>query len=348
MLGIVEGFYGQTWGWDGRADALGFFASHGLDFYLYAPKADEHLRRRWQDAHDTATTQAVRNFSRQCSDAGLAFGVGLSPLGLHRNWDSGGREDLDYKIDLLRALDIDILAVLFDDMRGDFAQLAELQADIVHLAADLAGVKHVWMCPTYYSHSAILDVLFGERPSEYLSDLGRLLDPAIGVFWTGPQIVSTEYPDEHLRRIAEQLQRPPVLWDNYPVNDGPLMSPHLHLRAPSRPTALLDSARHIAINPMNQAWLSRLPIRAMSRSLRGVGASTEEAVRALLPTPLGEQLLQHIDDFQDRGLDEFTPAEKKQLVETYGVFEHPAAREIVDWLEGRYIVSTEILTDILG
>ena len=46
-LGIIEGFFGRPWSWTERADAVRFLRPHGYSFYLYAPKADSWLRRRW-------------------------------------------------------------------------------------------------------------------------------------------------------------------------------------------------------------------------------------------------------------------------------------------------------------
>jgi hyaluronoglucosaminidase len=80
------------------------------------------------------------------------------------------------------------------------------------------------MCPTYYSDDRMLDIVFGERPSGYLEELGRRLDPAVGVYWTGEEICCREFGCGHLARVAHALQRKPTLWDNYPVNDGPRMS----------------------------------------------------------------------------------------------------------------------------
>ena len=58
---------------------------------------------------------------------------------------------------------------------------------------------------------------------DLLLDKGRLLDPAIGMFWTGPETCAREYTPGHLARVAEQMGRKPFLWDNYPVNDGARM-----------------------------------------------------------------------------------------------------------------------------
>ena len=58
-LGIIEGFFGRPWSWAERADAVRFLRPHGYSFYLYAPKADPWLRRRWQEPHPAAEMEAL-------------------------------------------------------------------------------------------------------------------------------------------------------------------------------------------------------------------------------------------------------------------------------------------------
>ena len=47
-LGLIEGFYGKPWSWQERAETVSWLGARGFRFYLYAPKADTHLRRRWR------------------------------------------------------------------------------------------------------------------------------------------------------------------------------------------------------------------------------------------------------------------------------------------------------------
>jgi hypothetical protein len=81
----------------------------------------------------------------------------------------------------------DDLAILFDDMRGDVPQLAERQAAIVDIAASRSGGARIICCPSYYSDDPVLDRAFGDRPENYLEDLGRLLDPASRSCGPGPK-----------------------------------------------------------------------------------------------------------------------------------------------------------------
>ena len=191
----------------------------------------------------------------------MRFGVGLSPFELHFDFDAAGRAALEAKLRLLDDAGVQDLAILFDDMRGSVADLASRQAEIVHFAAARTRASRLIVCPTYYSDDPVLDRVFGPRPAGYLADLGRRLDPAIQIMWTGEEVCSRELSPGHLDSVAEQLRRKPFLWDNYPVNDGPRMSQHLHLRAfTGRPASI---APHVAAHapssslPQRRSWAER-------------------------------------------------------------------------------------------
>jgi hyaluronoglucosaminidase len=351
VLGVVEGFYGEAWSWKERHASLGFLASRGFSHYLYAPKADRSLRRDWRQAPLPSSVQRLEDFAAACQAGGLHFGIGLSPLGLHETWDQQGRADLRARLRSLAALKIDQLAILFDDMPGSFPDLARTQAEILSFVADCGVCPQLQMCPTYYSDAAILDKVFGERPPKYLEDLGEALDPGVDVFWTGPEICSPSYSQEHLAAVRGKLGRRPVLWDNYPVNDGPRMCRRLHLGAPDRPFGLQEEAAGIFMNPMNQPHLSRVTLDAVGDSLQSHteitnrSQATAEALHRVFPATLAELLVRDWRQFGAEGLDGISPAASIRLVEEYTAIDHPAAAEVVHWLQGHSVVSADILTD---
>jgi hypothetical protein len=342
-LGLIEGFFGRPWSWPERAEAISYLAPHNYRFYLYAPKADAFLRRQWQALHPDREMEALGQLAAHCRTQGVRFGIGLSPFELHLAPDRGWQDVLARKLAHLDALRIDDLAILFDDMRGDIADLAQRQAAIVDFAAGRTRATRLICCPTYYSDDPILDDVFGQRPPGYLRDLGRLLDPAIEVMWTGPEVCSHELSSGHLIKIAEEIRRRPFLWDNYPVNDGQRMSRHLHIRGfTGRPAGI---GRHIAahgINPASQPVLSRIPALTLADSYRfgegyDYGVSLKKAVRAVLGPELGEQVRRDLVVLQDRGLDRMD-RRRAPLRETYQAFDHPGAAEILAWLDGQWTV----------
>lgn len=347
-LGLIEGFFGRPWSWAQRSAAVRFLVPHGYRFYLYAPKADARLRRRWQEPYPEAELAELAAFREVCRDAGVRFGIGLSPFELHLQGERGWQAPLGAKLAELAQVKPDDLAILFDDMRGDVADLAERQAAIVHFAAERGIAGRILCCPSYYSDDPILDVAFGPRPPFYLERLGRMLDPAIRIFWTGPEVCARELSPGHLARVAERLGRKPVLWDNYPVNDGPRMSQHLHLRAfTGRPAAIAGQIAAHGVNPASQPWLSRVPLLTLAESYKqgdayDYGAAFVRAARAVLGEELAERVGRDLLVLQDRGLDRLGER-RAALRERYAAFDHPAAREILAWLDGHWNVSDELV-----
>lgn len=135
-LGTIEGFYGRPWDWAARAAHVSALAPHGYRFFLYAPKADAFLRRRWAEPHPADEVRQLSNLAAHCRAEGVRFGVGLSPYELYLDFDDAAREALAQKLRWLDEIGIDDLAILFDDMRGDLPGLAEKQIEIVDCAAE--------------------------------------------------------------------------------------------------------------------------------------------------------------------------------------------------------------------
>jgi hyaluronoglucosaminidase len=349
-LGIIEGYYGRPWTWPDRARVASLLAPHGYGFFLYAPKAATALRRRWRDPMSADALEPIAAFARHCRALGVRFGVGLSP---HEFDDAPGSPDwarLAAKLALLDdVVGLDDLALLFDDIRGDDPSLADRQAALVAFAAARTRAARLFACPSYYSDDPVLDRVFGARPPGYLERLGRLLDPAVGVFWTGEEVCSREIGAAHLRDVAQRLGRPPVLWDNYPVNDGQRMSQSLHLRGfTGRPAGNAPLLRAHAINPALQPVLGCIPAITLARRYRdgeagyAYGAAFAQACREVLGAPLADAVRGDLIPLQDTGLDRLGDL-AAALRERYAAFDHPAAREILDWLDGGWRITDEIV-----
>jgi hyaluronoglucosaminidase len=347
-LGIIEGFYGKPWSWEERASAVGFLAPRGYRFFLYAPKADPFLRRRWQEDHPASMADGLRGLADACHAAGVRFGVGLSPYEIYRGFGAEARGALERKLAFLDDLGVDDLAILFDDMRGDVPRLAATQIEVVDWAAARTRATRVIVCPTYYTDDPVLDRVFGARPAGYVEALGEALDPAVEIFWTGEEVCSREISPGHLARVGDQLRRRPFLWDNYPVNDGQRMSQYLHLRGFSgRSAACAPLVAAHGVNPALQPVLSRIPLLTLAeRYLRGEGYQYREATRTaaieVLGPELGALLHQDVLFLQEVGLDRLGEREA-EFRERYGRFDHPGAREIIAWLDGGYRITDEIV-----
>ncbi|MEO8194211.1 MAG: beta-N-acetylglucosaminidase domain-containing protein [Gemmatimonadales bacterium] len=348
LLGVIEGFYGKPWTWESRAETVSFLAPYGYRFYLYAPKADPFLRRRWQDPHPDNIAERIGALAAHCRAKGVRFGIGLSPYELFNNFDDSAREALERKLTFFDAIGVEDMAILFDDMRGDIPDLARMQVEIVHWAVERTKATRVIVCPSYYSDDPVLDRVFGNRPDGYLEDLGKTLDQSIQIFWTGEEVISRQFTPGHLERVTEQLDRKPFLWDNYPVNDGQRMSQYLHLRGfTGRPAANSDHIAAHGINPALQPTLGRIPAITLADSYRlgdeyQYGESFRHACIEVLGEELGKRVREDLLTLQDIGLDRLGEKEKL-LRDRYEGVDHPGAREIIAWLNGDYRITDEIV-----
>ncbi len=348
-LGIIEGFYGPPWSWAERRQVVQILAPHGYRNYWYAPKADAFLRRRWSEPHPDPVASELSDFARFCNEQGVRFGVGLSPFEVFNNFDDAAKAALAGKLAALDRLGITDLAILFDDMKSDTPDLAARQAEIIHWVAERSGAGQLTVCPSYYSDDPVLDRVFGQRPEHYLEDLGRALEPSVQVFWTGEEVCSREISPGHLQRVSEALGRKPVLWDNYPVNDGDRMSRHLHLRGfTGRPAANSAYIAGHAINPALQPTLTTIPAITLARSYgQGPGYQYGQAFHRAAEEVLGKALARQITAdlliLQDAGLERISSERHRAMTECYRRFDHPAAAEILKWLAGEYQVTDEMV-----
>lgn len=351
FLGVIEGYYGKGWSWEARQGYMQWLPRHGYGFYIYAPKNDDYLRKNWFEPWPADQLAVLIKLAQQCRDNGLAFGVGLSPLGVSNDYDAKRPVLLEKLRVINEALKPDIQAILFDDMKGDVPELAQRQITMTHDIAAHSSASRLVFCPSYYTLDPVLVKIFGPMPANYLTDLGKGLDKRIDVFWSGPKVCSTEYPPAHLEQVAGWLQRKPFLWDNYPVNDGTVSSGFLHLRAfENRPAELAQLVSGHASNPMKEAALSALPLATLPMSYRlGAQYDPVKALEASATAACGPQIAAMIQAdlplFQDVGLAKLSTEQQSQLKSRYQPFQaQPCVSEILAWLAGEYAFDPACLT----
>jgi hypothetical protein len=350
--GVIEGFFGKTWPDAERLASAQFLRAYGFDFYIYAPKADRYLRRAWATPKPQQEIEQLASLSARYRDNGLRFGIGLTPFEMQLDYGSTARAALRRKVAQLDQAGIDMLCILFDDMRGDVPRLADLQARVIADITAWSAAKAFVVCPTYYSDDPVLERVFGQAPPAYLENFGRNLDPVIDVFWTGEHICSAGYSGAHLNHVAERLGRKPFIWDNNIANDGKVRCSHLYLDPKSMGWSL-DPHRTagIAINPMNQPSLSRLALANYASLLSNEGTplretSFESHVHSICGQPLAAAILEDLDLLQNRGLAGIDDAARAVLIEKYRKFEPDGcALEISAWLKDEYRFDPSCLTE---
>jgi hyaluronoglucosaminidase len=346
--GVIEGFFGQPWSWDSRFTGADFLCNCGLQFYIYAPKSESFLRRRWREPIPRETLQTLSELSARCRQSGIAFGIGLTPFEIYRNYDAAAQALLRAKVAQINEIGVNILCILFDDMRGDIDGLAKIQARVISDICNRSSAASFIICPTYYSYDQRLAHEFGSPPKNYLRDLGRVVDPRIDFFWTGEQIISEGYSAAHLAEVAADIGREPFIWDNSIANDSRTRSNFLFLDPSTRGWNLpADCVAGVAVNPMNQAYLSRVALRGFQSILtEGPGRDPLRSIcRELCGPVLAEHLLPDIGLLQNTGLAQLEPDTRGRLLDRYEKQQsNPFAAEIAAWLRGEYVFDPACLT----
>lgn len=289
--GIVEGFFGPLWSMAHRKRLFAFGAARGMNTYLYAPKDDPYHRKLWRRPYPTAQWRELFGLIRAARKNQIDFVYGFHPgEGLYFGDDRAVRTLLR-KAQRFYDAGVRTFAVLFDDIPSRLSDprdrrvfknsLARAEGTWMAqiIAAQPASWRDVewWICPSYYSEDALLERVFGNFEANFLEALARYLPPDVPCFWTGPQVVSKTITLSHVRRIAKKINRPLLLWDNYPVNDLS-MADELHI-APltGRDARLPASVYGYLSNPLLQEELSFLPLATCFDYARAPASYREES-----------------------------------------------------------------------
>jgi hyaluronoglucosaminidase len=346
--GVIEGFFGKPWSWESRMTGADFLRGCGYRFCIYAPKSESFLRRQWREPIPAQTLQPLAQLSAQCRQSGIAFGIGLTPFEIYRNYDAGARASLRAKVAQIDQVGVDILCILFDDMRGDIEGLAEIQASVISDICTWSRAANFIVCPTYYSYDRRLAREFGSPPKGYLRDLGRVVDPRIDFFWTGEKIISESYSALHLAQVAADIGRKPFIWDNSIANDSKTRTNLLFLDPAAGAWNLAAAGvAGVAINPMNQPQLSRIALRGFQNILtRGPGTDFLPSIcRELCGPVVAQHLLADMELLQNKGLAQLDADTRCRLLAWYEQQRsNPFAAEVAAWLRGEYVFDRACLT----
>lgn len=268
VRGIVEGFYGTPWSHQDRLDLLRFEGRHGMNSYFYAPKDDPYHRKQWRDPYPPDRLAQLGELVAAARENFVDFCFAVSP-GLSMTYSSD--EDfarLTEKLESVGKLGTSCYALFLDDVpeqiqndadKARFKTLAEAHAYVInklyHYLIALSPRNHLVVTPTTYTNG------FGSR--DYIRELGAAVDPHVDLVWTGTEVVSPVITVQQTEDWAKFLKRPPLVWDNYPVDDFARWRPFLGPLV-GRDPGLGAVVRGLVSNPMNEAHASMIPLATIA------------------------------------------------------------------------------------
>jgi len=265
VRGVIEGFYGPPWTHEQRLDLLPFLAARGMNTFVYGPKDDPLVRSRWRQPYEGDDRQRIAALARVSASNALTFVYCISPgLSIEYSSDADVAAILA-KLESVAALGVSHFGLLLDDIplelqyprdRAAYRDLVEAHASLVgRVAAGLGPRRRLMVCPTLY---------WGRGDEDGVARLGRAVDPAIDLVWTGRAICSLSLELEDAQRFEASTGHRPLYWDNYPVNDV-AMTWELHIGPYRRREPLLHRAsRGVVANAMSLYEASKIPIATIA------------------------------------------------------------------------------------
>jgi beta-N-acetylglucosaminidase len=292
VRGIVEGFYGTPWSHQDRLDLLRFEGQHGMNTYYYAPKDDPYHRKQWRDPYPADRLAQLAELVSAARANFVDFCFAVSP-GLSMTYSSD--EDFDKltaKLESVGKLGTSCYALFLDDVpeeiqneadKARFKTLAEAHAYVINkLYRYLIGLSprnHLIVTPTTYTNG------FGSR--DYIRELGATVDSHVDLVWTGTEVVSPVITVAQTEDWAKLTRRPPLIWDNYPVDDFARWRPFLGPLV-GRDPGLGAVVRGLVSNPMNEAHASMIPLATIADYLWNSGSyNPQNSERQALTAQVG-------------------------------------------------------------
>ncbi|MBH0116860.1 beta-N-acetylglucosaminidase domain-containing protein [Salinibacterium sp. NG253] len=269
IRGVIEGFYGAPWSHEQRLDLISFLGNRGMNTFVYSPKDDPLVRHEWRTPYAGTELARMAELITRCDDNDLTFMYCLSP-GLTMKYSSNDDiEMLLAKFSAVRELGVTNFGLLLDDIPARLQHPADVAAfpDLVTAHQSLIGNvfsqfdadTHLTVCPTQY---------WGYGDEDYITRLGRGIDPRIDLFWTGRAICSATLDLADAAVFARSTGRPATYWDNYPVNDV-AMGHELHIGPyQGRDPQLHRFSTGIIANGMELFESSKIPFATIADYLR--------------------------------------------------------------------------------
>ncbi|MEU2665033.1 beta-N-acetylglucosaminidase domain-containing protein [Micromonospora sp. NPDC007220] len=263
-----------------RLEQVEVLARNKMNRFFYGPAADPRTggsgSNNWRTPYTNAELGDLREVVTKANSLHVAFVYRISPE-MPLDQASGichssatERNTLLSRLDQMYQIGVRHFVIAWDDVfptrpfscvsdgqtygTGETAW-ARAQADVTNFVQTKFVRAHADMGQLYTVSSEYA----GMAVSSYRTEFDTRLDTAVGVYWTGPEVLSPSITRKNLDDAQLAFPRHRLaIWDNFPVNDqvwdrlqmGPLVGRE----------AALSAAPGILFNEMTQQGPSQLPL----------------------------------------------------------------------------------------
>lgn len=338
----IRGVKGLFWKPDTYLDFVNFLVKNQFNYYMLCYTAFPESSSLWRQPYPKKAANSIQSLSQLCNCHGVELSVALNPgisgqPGFNNAWELysmfadrkvsisspdspiqcknvADRDLLWSKIRFLYDLEIRSFVFAFDDIaedrwNSDFTAVAHNHANLLKFLNErllhLDGENKLYYVPLTYANKHVR-----EHP-EYLRIISKDLPSNINIFWTGEEVLSIEFTKAQIATFSNIIERKPILWLNYPVNDSYLigklqMKPlNFHYRE------LWENITGLVINPMAQAEPSKIVIATISAYLQDPYEYTpkralDKVLRDLYPENTISRLKEFIQLYSNSGFTKCT------------------------------------------
>ena len=262
--GFIEGYYGNPWSNEDRADLMTFGGDYKLNQYIYAPKDDPKHNSHWRELYTDEELEGISMAAEAGNRSKCYYVYALHPFmsdAFRFNSDEVYNEDLNIvktKFEQLMDAGIRQFAILADDASmpyGGDASYIRLMTDLtnwlIEKQATVEGLRtDMVFCPAnYYGNGTGVTGLRG-------------MPESVKIIQTGGQVFGSTN-STFLNNFYNSMSRSPYMWINWPCSDqtkdGLIMGGATRFLIPG---ADPEKIAGIVLNPMQQSEPSKHGILA--------------------------------------------------------------------------------------
>lgn len=279
--GFIEGYYGNPWSVEDRAELMRYGGDLKLNNYVYAPKDDPYHNSNWRALYDDEKLKDIEYLAKAGNESKCYYVYALHTFmhnAIRFDTDEHYNEDLNIiKAKFTQVMNVGVrqFALLADDAGvpggnpGNYVRVMnDLTAWMQEKAKEVPGLKtNIIFCPSDY---------MGWGTSDEMQTLKQLPQSA-SIIQTGGKIWG-EANANFIDSFYQAMGRPVYLWINWPCSDNTkdslIMDGNEQFLQPNIDADKVDG---IVLNPMQQSEANKSALFANADYTWNVWESNEEA-----------------------------------------------------------------------
>lgn len=256
--GFIEGYYGNPWSTEDRAELMRWAGNFKLNSYFYAPKDDPKHNARWYERYTDEELEAkIKPLAEAGNASKCQFVYALHPFmssAINQSNYSEKIEQLKAKFEQVMGAGVRQIAVLADDAGNQGNDLyIQLMTDLVNwVSSDEMQEKY----PGLKTTIPFCPVQYGGNGESWMSGMPQ----EVPIVMTGGRIWG-EVTDNFTNTFYNNVGRGPYMWINWPCTDN--SKRHLIMGGYTtflHPGVSPEKIQGIVLNPMQQSEPSKVAI----------------------------------------------------------------------------------------